>query len=27
LMFGFGSFRSIKSINDAVASDNKRHAH
>jgi len=26
-MFGFGSFRSIKSINDAVASDNKRHAH
>ena len=27
LMFGFGSFRSIKSIEEAVALDNKKHAH
>jgi len=25
-MFGLGSFRSIKSINEAVALDNMRHA-
>jgi TPP-dependent trihydroxycyclohexane-1,2-dione (THcHDO) dehydratase len=27
LMFGFGSFRSIKTIEEAVALDNKKHAH
>jgi MFS family permease len=27
IMFGFGSFRSIKSIEEAVALDNKKHAH
>ena len=26
LMFGFGSFRSIKTIEEAVALDNKKHA-
>jgi hypothetical protein len=26
-MFGFGSFRSIKTIEEAVALDNKKHAH
>jgi hypothetical protein len=26
-MFGFGSFRSIKTIEEAVALDNRKHAH
>jgi hypothetical protein len=26
-MFGFGSFRSIRTIEEAVALDNKKHAH
>jgi hypothetical protein len=26
-MFGFGSFRSIKTIEEAVVLDNRKHAH